>query len=39
MNEEIKLLNVYAANEEKERKEMFEKMGTRCDENCDSGRF
>ena len=34
MNEEIKLVNVYAPNEEKERKRMFEKMGTMCDGNC-----
>ena len=30
----MKLVNVYVANEEKERKAMFEKMGTMCDENC-----
>ena len=34
MNEEFKLVNVYAPNEEKDRKVLFEKMGTMCDDNC-----
>ena len=33
-NEEMKLVNVYMPNEEKERKVMIEKMGTMCDDNC-----
>ena len=34
MNEEMKLVNVYVPNEEKERKVMFERMGMMCDDNC-----